>query len=270
MLGGFFRPYECLLDMTNHSPYFDHISKIRAIFFDLHHTLTKTRVDFQGLMREAAHVVGIDISHITNEQLKDAFARMNPWILNYQIEKDVDIHWGTEPEQWIDVNREYLQNLGISNIIDQTLIEFEHAWKNITKSNWESLIDDAKEVLEELRRRDYVLGLCTRRHDDPQALLERWSIRDLFASIQWTAVPGYAKPSPYTLIQAAFETSINPRLCAYVGNTVDADVGAAINAEMLPILTTWANPQEAILAPDKTIVIDSLNELLEMFSGPIS
>ncbi len=244
------------------------ISKIRGIFFDLHHTLTKTRVDFLGLTREAAKVAGIDIRQVTDEKLKEAFTKVSPWINNYQIEKDVTLHWGTEPEHWIDINREFLGQLGLDNITDQALIQFERAWKDITKTNWEFLVEDAKSVLEELRQRGYVLGLCTRRHDDPGPLLERWSIINLFSSVQWTAVPGYAKPSPYTLIQASFDTGINPRLCTYVGNTVDADVGAAINAEMLPILTTWANPQEALQAPDKTIVIDTLSELLEMFSAP--
>jgi len=246
------------------------ISKIRGVFCDLHHTLTETRVDFSGLTREAAQGAGIDISQVTDEKLKDSFAWINLYIKKYQIEKDVSIHWGTEPEQWVHINREFLRHLGFENITDQTLIAFERVWKNITKTNWESLAHDAKNVLEELHQRGYVLGLCTRRHDDPYPLLERWGILDLFSTIQWTAVPGYAKPSPYTLLQAAFETGINPRLCTYVGNAVDADVGAAVNAEMLPILTTWANPQEAILAPEYTIVIDTLSELLEMFSAPPS
>ncbi|MFW9960964.1 MAG: HAD family hydrolase [Candidatus Thorarchaeota archaeon] len=246
------------------------VSKIRGIFFDLHHTLTKTRVDFSGLTREAAQGTGIDISQVTDEKFKDSFARINLYIKNYQIEKDVSIHWGTEPEHWVDINREFLRYLGFENLADQTLIEFERAWKDITKTNWESLAYDAKNVLEDLNQRGYVLGLCTRRHDDPYPLLERWGILGLFSNIQWTAVPGYAKPSPYTLLQAAFETGINPRLCAYVGNSVDSDIGAAINAEMLPILTTWANSQEAILAPENTIVIDTLSELLEMFSAPPS
>ena len=241
------------------------ILKIKGIFFDLHHTLTKTRVDFLGLTREAAQAANIDVSQVTDEKLNDVFTKVSLWINNYQIEKDVSIHWGTEPEQWIEINREFLQQLDIDNLTDRTLIEFECAWKDITKTNWESLIEDAKSVLEELYQRGYVLGLCTRRHDDPKPLLKEWSILNLFSSVQWTAVPGYAKPSPYTLIQASFDTGINPRLCAYVGNTVDADVGAAINAEMLPILTTWANPQEALLAPDNTTIIESLSELLEMF-----
>ena len=244
------------------------ISTIQGIFFDLHHTLTRTRIGFPELTREAAQGAGIDISHVTDQQLKDSQAKMNSWIGNYQIQKDVDIHWGTEPEQWVDANREFLRDLGMVNVNDQILIEFERIWKEITKSNWEYLVGNAKEVLEELHRRQYVLGICTRRHDDPQKLLERWSVHNLFACVHWSAVQGYAKPSPYTLIQTAFETGINPRLCAYVGNTVDADIGAAINAEMLPILTTWANPQESLIAPDHTIVIDTLSELLEMFQAP--
>jgi phosphoglycolate phosphatase-like HAD superfamily hydrolase len=253
--------------MAGSSAHSERISKIRGIFFDQHHTLTKTRIDFLGLTREAAKASGVDIVHISEEQLSHSLTVMNLWIKNYQINKNVDIHWGTEPEQWIDANREFLRVLGIENVSDHTLMEFERAWKKITKSNWESLVSDAKSVLEELHERGYILGLCTRRHDNPEKLLESWGIRNLFSTLNWTAVPGYAKPSPYTLIQAAYEMRINPRLCAYVGNTVDADVEASLSAEMLPILTTWANPQQGILATYETVVIESLSELLEMFLG---
>jgi phosphoglycolate phosphatase-like HAD superfamily hydrolase len=78
-------------------------------------------------------------------------------------------------------------------------------------------------------------------------------------------VPGYTKPNPYLLIQAAMELGVNPRLCAYVGNLVDLDVIAAIRADMLPILTTWANPEETDKAPEQAIVVESLQELLELF-----
>jgi phosphoglycolate phosphatase-like HAD superfamily hydrolase len=239
----------------------------RGIFFDIHHTITKTRVGFAGLAREAADAAGLEINKITNKQLMDAIAGMNNWIRDYQIENEVDIHWGTRPEDWVEANRELLHVLGIKHVDDSTLIEMERAWKNITMSDWESLVDDAKEVLEELDRRNYILGVCTRRHDDPESLLKRWKIRKLFSTVQWTAVAGYAKPSPYTLIQAAYETGINPRLCAYVGNTVDADVKASMSAEMLPILTTWANPLERKLASENTIVVDSLSDLLDLFAG---
>ena len=256
--------------MTESQSSLERASRIRAIFFDIHHTITKTRVGFAELAREAADEAGVEFDKITNQQLRDAIAKMNSWIKNYQIENDVDIHWGTKPEDWLEANRELLHVLGINDVSDSTLIEMERAWKNITESNWESLVDGAKEVLEELSRRGYILGVCTRRHDDPENLLKRWKIRRLFSTVQWTAVTGYAKPSPYTLIQAAYETGINPRLCAYVGNTVDADVKASMSAEMLSILTTWANPLEKNLAPKNATVIHSLSELLNLFAGPSS
>ena len=256
--------------MTESQSSLERTSRIRAIFFDIHHTITKTRVGFPELAREAAEAAGVEFQGITNQQLRDAITRMNGRVKNYQTENDVDIHWGTNPEDWVDANRDMLEHLGFDGVSDSTLIEIERAWKKITKSNWESLVDDARQVLEELRRRGYILGVCTRRHDDPESLLKRWKIRELFSTVQWTAVPGYAKPSPYTLIQAAYEIGINPRLCAYVGNTIDADVKASMSAEMLPILVTWANPLEKSLVPEDVIMIHSLSELLSLFAGPTS
>jgi phosphoglycolate phosphatase-like HAD superfamily hydrolase len=244
------------------------VPKIRAIFFDLHHTITKTRIGFPELTREAANTASIDLTHISDDQLKEATAKTNRWIADYQIKNDVDIHWGTEPEQWLGANRVFLKNLALEGFSDQTLVDFERAWKSITKSNWESLVEGAFDVLKELHQRGYVLGICTRRHDDPAILLNRWGISGLMSAVLWTAVPGFAKPSPYTLIQAAHKTGTNPKLCAYVGNMVNADVGAARNAEMLPILTIWANPYEREKAMDDTIVIDTLHELLDIFHSP--
>lgn len=242
-------------------------SRIRAILFDLHHTLTKTRVDFPELAREASKDVGIDLSHISNSQLAEATARMNIFMADYQIKNNVDIHWGTEPEQWIEPNREFFKSLGLEDYENCILVEFERAWKRATKSGWEMLTDEAYEVLSELNRRGYILGICTRRHDDPTELLRRWKIDNLFSVILWTAVPGYAKPSPFTLLQASNEIGINPRLCAYIGNMVDADIKAAQSAEMLPILVYWANPDELEKTTTDTITAFTLLELLDIFGN---
>ena len=137
-------------------------------------------------------------------------------------------------------------------------------------TNWESLVDGAKDTLEELHRRGYVLGICTRRPDNPEQQLKEWGIHHLLSTSHYTAVPGYAKPSPYTLLKAADDIKINPRLCAYVGNYVDADVGASLSAEMLPILVVWSDPKEKDLAPESVVIIDRINELLDLFQGPPS
>jgi phosphoglycolate phosphatase-like HAD superfamily hydrolase len=248
----------------------DVIPKIRAIFFDLHHTLTGTTVNFPELTREAAAEAGIDLSCFSDNHLRDAISKANTWLAQYQFETDVDIHWGTEPEQWIEANRIFLDHLDLHEIEDMTLIDFERAWKRITRLNWEFLADDALDTLKTLHKRGYVLAICTRRNDDPTSLLQEWKILELMSAVLWTAVPGFAKPSPYTLIQAAHETGVNPRACAYVGDMVDADMAAAKNAEMLPILTVWANPDEREKASEDIIIIDDLHQLLDVFKGPPS
>lgn len=243
------------------------LSKIRAILFDLHHTITKTRINMLNMTREAATEVGIQIEHVPDQVLAAAINQTDEWIREYQIENGVDIHWGGKPEDWLEINRKLMDYLEISDIADETLLAFEVSWKRIMAQTWESLVEEAKQTLEILKERGYILGICTRRHDDPEKLLKKWSIRHLFSTVHWTGVPGYAKPSPFTLLKAAEEIKINPRLCAYVGNYVDADVGAARSAEMIPILTIWANPEEKELTDNDTIVINRLDELLGLFTG---
>jgi phosphoglycolate phosphatase-like HAD superfamily hydrolase len=244
------------------------IKPIRAIFFDLHHTITKTRTGFIGLFREAAKAAGIDVTRFSDERLVEANHAADMFLKNYMIENHVDIHWGKEIEDWLEGNRVLIENLGLEDISDEQLMALEKHWKEAILTDWESLVDGGRETLEELHHRGYTLGICTRRADDPVQLLKEWDIHHLLSTIHYTQVPGYAKPSPFTLLKAAEDVGINPRLCAYVGNYVDADIGASVSAEMLPILTVWSDPEEKNLAPEGTIVIDSLTELLDIFKGP--
>lgn len=243
-------------------------SKIHAILFDLHHTITKTRVDMVTLTREAAESAGIPFEQFSDEQLARAIKKADSWMKEYQVQNGVDIHWGGEVEHWLEINRVLTDDLGLDNLPDESLLQMEKHWKETMAINWESLVEDAKETLEELHRRGYILGVCTRRHDNPEKLLKEWGIDHLLSTVQYSGVPGYAKPNPFTLLKAAEDIGINPRSCAYVGNYVDADVGASLSAEMLPILTVWSDSKEKELAPAGTIVIDKIKELLNLFEGP--
>ena len=120
---------------------------IRAILFDLHHTITKTRTGFIGLTREAAEAVEIDISKFTDEQLEEVLQKTDKFIKEFQIYNGVDIHWGEKTEQWLEFNRFFIGNLGIKNISDDQLHRMEVHWKESMASNWESLVEGAKETL---------------------------------------------------------------------------------------------------------------------------
>ena len=241
---------------------------IKAILFDLHHTLTRTRESLFSMFKKLSENEGIDTSQFSKENFNLAITRMDAQMDQFQLEHNVSPLWGADPEHWIDFDRRVFESLGILDLNDSTILGIERAWKKeITEGDYETFTDDAVTILKELHARGYILGLVTRRHDNPVASLKKAGLYDLFSTVKWTGVRGYAKPNPYSLIMAADDIGVNPRLCAYVGNWVDVDVGAATRADMVPILVTWADPKEAEKAPKGTIVIESLLELLHMFKG---
>ena len=244
--------------------YSSRLSGAKAILFDMHETITEVNEDIMTLTRKVAKTAGIDLTNFTDEELNVALERVIEWFNPYQIENDVDIHFGSEVEHWTSANRVMFEALGFEGLSDEVLVSVEECWKEHLKT-WESLRPDAKTTLVELHNRNYQLGICTRRSDDPTDLLRKWGVLDILATIQWSSVPGYSKPHPYTLILAAEEIGVNPLRCAFVGNSVDADIVAANRAEMIPILTTWADPEEAQKAPEGTHIIGEVSELLDLF-----
>lgn len=239
---------------------------IKAILLDLHETITEVHEGIPSLTRKVSKLGGIDIGNVSDEQLAFAFDKVIEWINPYQIENDVDRNFGSEVEHWTEANRIMYEALGFEGLSDETLINIEKIWKEHL-STWERLRPDAASTLSELKNRGYVLGICTRRADDPVSLLQGWGIHNLLSTVQWTSVPGYSKPSPFTLILASEEIGVNPMRCAFVGNSVDADIEAAVRAGMVPVLTTWADADEAKKAPEGTYIIKEVAELLDLFSG---
>ncbi|MFX1560867.1 MAG: HAD family hydrolase [Promethearchaeota archaeon] len=236
----------------------------RAVLFDMHKTITQVNDSFIGLNRKVAYSAGIDLSKFTDDDIRTAHEKFDKWFTLYQIERDVDIHFGNEVEHWTDANRVMFEALGIEGLTDEVLVAIEMEWKGHLKT-WETIRPDGKDTIIELHNRGYQIGICTRRTDDPTNLLREWGILDYLDTVQWTAVPGYAKPNPFTLILASEEIGVNPLRCVYVGNRADIDVEAAMRAGMVPILTTWADKEEAKKAPQGTYVIGEVSELLGLF-----
>lgn len=242
---------------------------IQAILFDLHHTLTGTEMTPNQLFRKVATAYGVDVSSISETKLQAAIAKSDEYFKEYQMNHNVGPEYGSEPEHWLEADRIVYEELGFSDLDNALILKIEEEWMHATgQTEWEFLIPEARETLFELDRRGYVLGICTRRTHDPKPLLERERIESLFATVKWTGIVGYAKPSPFTLLQAADEIGINPRYIAFVGNYVSADIEAAKRAEMYPVLLTWANPRETENAPEGTIVVQNPLNLLDIFRDP--
>jgi len=236
----------------------------KAILLDMHETITEVNESIMELTRHMAQAGGLDLGKFSNDEINVALEKVIEWFNPYQIENDVDIHFGNEVEHWIGANRVMFEALGFEGLSDEVLETVEEKWKE-KLATWESLRPDAKATLLELDSRGYQLGICTRRPDDPSDILIKFGIHHLMSTIQWSSVPGYSKPHPYTLILAADEIGVNPLRCAFVGNRVASDIVAANRAGMIAVLATWANPEEAAKALDGTHIIGEVSELLDMF-----
>jgi HAD superfamily hydrolase (TIGR01549 family) len=240
------------------------LSSVKGILFDMHQTITDIEEGFLSLIRRIAKDAGVDLSDFRDGDLVKAFAKADDWFEKYQIEQDVDIHFGEKTEHWIEANRLMFRALGVEYLSDETLVSIESGWKEQLRA-LEILNASAKYTMFELHSRAYRIGVCTRRSDDPTESLKAWGLLEILSTVHWTSVPGYAKPNPYTLILASDEMGVNPLKCAYVGDSVEADILAAQRAGMIPILTTWARTDQAEKASEDVHVIDEISELLDLF-----
>jgi HAD superfamily hydrolase (TIGR01549 family) len=180
------------------------------------------------------------------------------------VDNNVPVDWQPTTEVWIEYDKLLLAALGVSDNLVALAIAYQDRWDKFFEDNSPELIDGVKETLEALRQRGFRLGIASNRFTDPERLLKQDGIHHLFDVVEYTNVPGYAKPSPYMLIRAADTLQLNPRRCAYVGNIADNDLVAATRAEMVPVLLAWCNPEEVEKVSTDTIVIEKISDLLEI------
>ncbi len=158
--------------------------RIQAILFDLHHTITRMKETVFGFIRRISLQNGIDLTDTSDVDLQTAFWESYRFLGKFQVQNNVEPHWGSEPEHWVEADMRMYQFLGIDDIDRKTLLEIETAFKHETlETDYEFLHEDCNELLTRLRKRGYGLGICTRRHDEPSGFLRREGIMDLMSAV---------------------------------------------------------------------------------------
>ncbi|TXT55222.1 MAG: hypothetical protein BAJATHORv1_40132 [Candidatus Thorarchaeota archaeon] len=191
---------------------------IQAVLFDLHHKITKNKMSPIQVFRDVCESVGLSLGEFSDEKVARAFSVSDKWLAQYCVKENVGPLWGQNPEDWIDADRMIFSSLGIDNIDTELILEIEKRFKYETReTDYETLTEDGRKTICALYNNGFKLGICTRRHDDPRPFLKRSKILHMLHSVTWSGVKGYAKPNPYTLLKAAGEIEINPKLCAFVG-----------------------------------------------------
>ena len=239
---------------------------IRALIFDFGGTLYDSSFQLVDTTRRFLDEVGLyQHRKLTDSEMLELFSNgPDKWLDEYMLKNDVDMHWKPSNKEWLEYGRRVLHSLGVTKNVDEIATEVQKKWDAIEEGMFANLIDGCKETLEELQNQGYKLSIASNRFDDPSRYFERDRISHLFEVVEYTNVPGYKKPAPYMLIVAAAKMGVNPINCAYVGNMVQFDVAAAKNADMMPILLTWIDKEQADNATPEIIVIDHIRELLQI------
>ncbi len=238
---------------------------IDAILFDLGATLYES-MNVAHATRSFLEEIGLD--HMC--ELEDSYCvkpleMADIWLDEYMLRESVDLYWEPTREVWVEYSKVVLETLGLEEGVEHYAHKYQKRWEELPQNLRSRLLEHAKDTVHELKSRGYTLAVASNRLGDPSAYLERDGILEYFSKIEYTAVPGYRKPSPYMLHKIAGELGINPMRCAYVGNYVHYDVEAAIRADMKPVLVTKCNPEEADKAPKGVVVIEDIKELLDVF-----
>ena len=239
---------------------------IRAIIFDLDDTLYTSDARMLDVARRLLREMGLDeCGSLPDQRLQEAFTGgPDQWLREYMQKNDVDHHWKPSRDLWVEYGRRLLQSLGVKES-KELAANMISKWMGYGVDMRSHLPEESKLVLEELHSRNYRFGLVTNRWEDPAPLLDRNSILHLFDAVEYSRVPGYMKPSPFMLIQAASRLGINPARCASVGDFVSIDVEAAKRAGMKPYLLTCYNCNQMQQVPPEVVVVERIMGLLELF-----
>ncbi len=241
------------------------IKGIDALIFDLGGTLYHPASDICGLTRQFMTDSGVDESvGLSDDHIKEALVDANEWLWTHMIKNNVHLHWNPSKNEWIEYGIILLKGLGINDDVENLAERYQNRWDKFLEGVEPVIADGVQSTLEQLDKSGFKLGVASNRFTDPAQSLKADSIYHLFGSIEYTAVPGYAKPSPYLLLRVAEELGVNPRKCAYVGNLVEYDCIAATRAEMLPVLLTWIDPHEIDKVTTDVVVIDHIADFLEI------
>ena len=129
----------------------------------------------------------------------------------------------------------------------------------------------AREVLDELERRGYVLGIISNvitSREIPD-WLEQDNYGHYFKSVVLSSVFGRRKPHPSIYLEAARQAEVEPAACAYVGDNLKRDVTGtrAAGFGMVVILIDPQELAEEPPGPENTpdVIIHRFSDLLTVF-----
>ena len=238
------------------------VQDIEAVFIDLGNTLRILLKDQEHMARarqNIADLVGTDEDPTAFvEKLDERYKIYRKWAFE-------NLREAPEAEMW---TRWLVPEIPAEKIVP---LSAELTFQFRQSMGRRMVVDGSREVLEELQRRGYTLGIISNligTREIPE-WLEAENFAHYFQSVVLSSVLGIRKPDPAIYLEAARRAAVQPAKCAYVGDNLKRDVTGtrAAGFGMVIILISPSGLAEATITDENRpdIIIHSLGELLDIF-----
>jgi len=235
---------------------------MEAIFIDLGNTMRILKKDSEHqsyARRKLAELVGSqEIPEILCQRIDERYKMYRKWAFETWIE-------APESELW---TRWLLPDYPAEKL---SLIATELTYQFRQSMGKRILQRDAKEVVSELDKRGYLLGIISNVISTQEIpdWLEADGLGQYFKSVVLSSVFGRRKPDPEVYWEAARRIGVSPQKCVYVGDNPSRDVVGTRNAGFGMIILLM-DPDEVEKDPptgenEPDVIIYEFKQLLDIF-----
>ncbi len=235
---------------------------IQAIFIDLGNTLRILIKDPEHMARARRKIVEL----VGTDEDPDAFcARLEARYKVYRKWAFENLTEAPEAELWTrwmapDFPPEIIGPLGV-----ELTYQYRQAMGRRV------VVERGKEVVEELHRRGYILGIISNvitSREIPD-WMEEDGFTPYFKSVVLSSVFGHRKPDPEIYLEAARQAEVDPVHCVYVGDNPKRDVTGARQAGFGMVILMMS-PEELAEEPiaeenQPEMIIHRFEQLLDIF-----
>jgi HAD superfamily hydrolase (TIGR01549 family) len=235
---------------------------IDAIFLDLGNTLrilVKDEAHQSQARRKIAELVGTDEDPLAFfEKLEARYKDYRKWAFEQLIE-------APETELWTRWLTPDFPPERIAPLAGELTFQFRQA------NGRRVLVDSGRQVVEELHRRGYTLGIISNligTREIPE-WLDAEGFAPYFKSVVLSSVFGKRKPDPSIYYEAARRAGVEPARCAYVGDNLKRDVtGTRAAGFGMTIILIPPEELAEVTSTDENrpdVIIHEFRQLLDLF-----
>jgi HAD superfamily hydrolase (TIGR01662 family) len=246
---------------------------VRAVIFDLGHTLWDIGPDRGALQRAYVHTRAVLCERLARDDLPDPSAMREAVRDALRAASETYFMDAARLDQppshtWID---EGCRSIGLT--LDEALLR--EITPPLFATEIESLIcsKGTQEAVRALHDAGYALGCITNTLADGaaiRAMLRHHAVEDTMRSVVVSADEGWRKPHPSLFEKALRELNAAPHEAIFVGDSPLHDIGGAQSVGMRAVLTRQyvTRPTEGLPAADATIThLRELPEVIDAFNA---